>query len=139
MKEKLIPVVDQVFKKMNKENEFGMHQRTVEELAGHLDMYSFATIKEEKLALLYACRIYCEISNHIMQSFGVNKDRYYLYNTVEYIVRRVMIVMGDRTYPFKPIETDEYLESKVSFIENNLIIERNKGKPNNKVYSLGKK
>ena len=138
MKEKHIPMVEQVYNKINKEYDIGIHKKTVEEIANYLDIFPFATLKEEKLALLYACRIEREIVTHIIESFGVNKDRYYLYSNIEYIVKRLMLVRGPQSYGFIPIETDDYLESKVSFLENNYLIEMNKGIPNNKVYSLKK-
>ena len=136
MREKLIPMVEQVFRKMNKEYDIGIHKKTVEEIADYIDTFPFATLKEEKLTLLYACRMQCEIANHIMTSFGKNKDLYYLYSSTEYIVKRIMIANGIHYFEYKPIETDDYLESKISFLENNYIIEKNNGKPNKKVYSL---
>ena len=138
MREELNPMVEQVFKKINKEYDIGIHKRTVEDIADYLDIFSFATLKEEKLALLYACKMHCEIAKHIMESFGTNKDRYYLYSSIEYIVRRLMLVRGSQPYEFKSIETDDYLESKVSFIKNNYLIEMNNGKPNKNIYSLKK-
>ena len=138
MREELNPMVEQVFKKINKEYDIGIHKKTVEDIADYLDIFSFESLKEEKLALLYACRIECEIAKHIMESFGINKDRYYLYSNIEYVVRRLMLVRGPQPYEFKSIETDDYLESKVSFIENNYLIEMNNGKPNKKVYSINK-
>lgn len=138
MREELNPMVEQVFKKISKEYEIGIHKKTVEDIADYLDIFSFESLKEEKLALLYACKMHCEIAKHIMESFGVNKNRYYLYSNIEYIVKRLMLVRGPQPYEFKSIETDDYLESKVSFIENNYLIEMNNGIPNKKVYSINK-
>lgn len=138
MREELNPMVEQVFKKINKEYDIGIHKRTVEDIADYLDIFSFESLKEEKLALLYACKMHCEIAKHIMESFGKNKDRYYLYSNIEYVVRRLMLVRGPQPYEFKSIETDDYLESKVAFIENNYLIEMNNGIPNKKVYSINK-
>ncbi len=86
MREELNPMVEQVFKIINKEYDIGIHKKTVEDIADYLDIFSFTTLKEEKLALLYACKMHCEIAKHIMESFGTNKDRYYLYSKKQMII-----------------------------------------------------